>query len=229
MNKISTGRIEKRKLPKSASISKRPLLRPSIPSPYAGSSQPKVIYVGSKTPFLSAVKRTEKLLQLADKRLVQAGTQSAKNNWRRGPDDEIQAIAEEVEHLKKKKDGNEEVVIKGTGKAISKVMGLAVWFQEREEYVVRLKTGSVGAVDDVRYEEECQQLKDQSGESDRTTAAGIENEQPDEAVAKKKRKSKEGVTRVVKREEDGDEDGKREIRETQIRQVSVLEVYVSLR
>ncbi|KXT02170.1 hypothetical protein AC578_5923 [Pseudocercospora eumusae] len=219
MDKSSTGRIVKRKLPDSSQISKRPLLRPAIPSPYSGPSQPKVIYIATKTPFLSAVKRAEKLLHLADKRLVQAGTQSAKNTRRRGGD-EIQGIAEEVENLKKKKKeegGNEEVVIKGTGKAIAKVMGLGLWFQEREEYVVRLKTGSVGAVDDVRYaKEENEEENDGTGEDA-------------EVIAKKKRKAKEGVTRVVKREENEGRDGKMEVRETQIRQVSVLEVYVSLR
>ncbi|KAF7187676.1 hypothetical protein HII31_11015 [Pseudocercospora fuligena] len=228
MNKTQDGRIVKRQLPKSASVSKRPLLRPAIPSPYAGSSQQKVIYVGSKTPFLSAVKRCEKLLHLAEKRLVQAGTQSAKNKRRRGGD-EIQGIAEEVEVLKKKKDGrNEEIVIKGTGKAISKVLELAVWFQDREEYVVRLKTGSVGAVDDVRFDGE-----DESRQEAGDVTVGGENEMPDEEgskpVVKRKRKQKEGVTRVVKREENEGDDGKREVHETQIRQVSVLEVYVSLR
>ncbi|KXT16007.1 hypothetical protein AC579_9512 [Pseudocercospora musae] len=226
MDQLKSGRITKRTLPSSAQISKRPLLRPAIPSPYSGSSSQKVVYVGTKTPFLSAVKRAEKLLHLADKRLVQAGTQLSKNKRRRGGD-EIQGIAEEVEGLKKKKKTtaagdeviwSEEVVIKGTGKAIQKVMGLGVWFQEREEYVVRLKTGSVGAVDDVRYAEEEENEEENDG-----------TEEDAEAVAKKKRKAKEGVTRVVKREENEGEDGKKEVRETQIRQVSVLEVYVSLR
>jgi len=43
----------------------------------------------------------------------------------------------------------EEVVMKGTGKAIEKVLQLALWFQGREEYKITIRTGSVGAVDDV--------------------------------------------------------------------------------
>ena len=40
-----------------ATVTKRPLLRPVIASPYAGACQPKIIYVSAKTPFMSAIKR----------------------------------------------------------------------------------------------------------------------------------------------------------------------------
>jgi ribonuclease P/MRP protein subunit POP7 len=46
----------------------------------------------------------------------------------------------------------EEVVVKGTGKAIQKVVSVAAWFQDEGNgrgVRVRLRTGSVGAVDDV--------------------------------------------------------------------------------
>lgn len=158
--------------PLDAKVVKRPLLRPAIPSAHAGASQQKVVYVSTHTPFLSAVKRVEKLLHLADKRLVQSATANAQNQngrgqkRKRGADgDEILGIAEEVERMKGGKRGKgrgeeeddvagEEVVLKGTGKAIHRVLELALWFQQREqEYVVRLRTGSVGAIDDVTVEE----------------------------------------------------------------------------
>lgn len=243
MNKTTSGRIVKRKLPSSAQVSKRPLLHPAIPSPYAGLQQQKVVYIGSKTPFLSAVKRAEKLLHLSDKRLVQAGAQLAKQS-RRGPQDEIQGIAEEIEALKRNKKhkagsdddeaGTEEVVIKGTGKAISKVMELGLWFQQRDEYNVRLQTTSLGAVDDVTYERGADDGEAAGEASDESDKAGM-SEQPkgeaDGAAKKRKRgkKAKEGITRTVKREEIETEDGKKAITETRIRQLSVLEVYVSLR
>lgn len=44
---------------------------------------------------------------------------------------------------------DEEVVIKGTGKAIEKVVRLAAWWGEQSDVVVEVRTGSVGAVDDV--------------------------------------------------------------------------------
>ena len=45
--------------------------------------------------------------------------------------------------------GGEEVVVKATGKAIEKALQVALHFQGQEDCSVRLRTGSVGAVDDV--------------------------------------------------------------------------------
>lgn len=47
------------------------------------------------------------------------------------------------------KDSHDDVVLKATGKAISKALGLALWFQQRDEYKVRIETGTVGAIDDI--------------------------------------------------------------------------------
>ncbi|KAK1055443.1 Sorting nexin-3 [Friedmanniomyces endolithicus] len=161
------------KLPQNVTVTKRPLLRPAIPSPYAGANQPKVVYVSARTPFISAVKRVEKLLHLSDRRLIQSATTLAKHKGqqnrkrKRSIDgtDEVMEIAREVEKQKSKKrkaggasygggdDENdgvaEEVLIKGTGKAISKVMEMGLWFQQRPEYSVILRTGSVAAIDDI--------------------------------------------------------------------------------
>lgn len=57
------------------------------------------------------------------------------------------------EARKKVKGGAEEVVMKGTGKAIEKVLALGVWFQGLEGVEVRVRTSSVGAVDDIVGEE----------------------------------------------------------------------------
>lgn len=214
-NHITSGRITKRQ--------KRPILRPGIPSPYSGDSQQKVIYVSAKTPFISAVKRAERLLHLSDKRLVQSATQLSKKNRRMGADDEIVGIAREVERQKqKKKKGaeiREEVVLKGTGKAIGKVMELGLWFQQRyQEYKLRLETGSIGAIEDVEYEES---VKDAEGSAENVPDA-MEQDQKQNVVAKP-------LSKIVKREEREMENGKKEVSETRIRQLSVLEVYVSLR
>ena len=165
------------------------------------------------------MKRAEKLLHLSDKRVVQSATHLSKRNRRRG-DDEIVGIAKEVEKQKKGVEKKEEVVLKGTGKAIAKVMELALWFQQRgEEYEVRLETGSVGAVEDVEYEEE-------------SMTAGVGAEENEEMVMVENNSEKtvaKPMSKVVRREERESEDGKKEISETRIRQLSVLEVYVSLR
>ncbi len=48
----------------------------------------------------------------------------------------------------------EAVVLKGTNRAIEKVLGLGLYFQGQDDCMVRLKTGSVGVVDDIVQEEE---------------------------------------------------------------------------
>ena len=112
---------------------------------------------------MSAVKRVEKLLNLADKRDVQAATTQAQKNKRKrrrdDEEDEVMAVARGVEEGREKKRrvagaSGEQVVVKGTGKAVGKVMELGAWFLQRDEYEVRVRTGSVGAVDDVEVAEE---------------------------------------------------------------------------
>jgi ribonuclease P/MRP protein subunit POP7 len=95
--------------------------------------------------------------------------------------------------------GKEEVIIKGSGRAVEKVLGLAAWFGERQEeegIKVRLQTGSVWAIDDIVI-----------GERDHTAGGDPMDEDHD------------------KNEEDEDDD----IPESRMRQISVLEAKISLR
>jgi ribonuclease P/MRP protein subunit POP7 len=102
----------------------------------------------------------------------------------------------------KKGGEKEEVVVKGTGKAIQKVVSVAAWFQDEgngKGVQVRLRTGSVGAVDDVvPVEKKVKKLKE--GKGDEAEGGGAE-----------------------------DGDGEDENPETQVRRVSCLEVGISLR
>lgn len=47
----------------------------------------------------------------------------------------------------------EEVIMKATGKAIEKLLGLVIHFQGKEDVKVVVRTGSVGAVDDIVMKE----------------------------------------------------------------------------
>ena len=47
----------------------------------------------------------------------------------------------------------EEVVLKATGRAIERVLGMALYFQAQPDCVVRISTGTVGVVDDIVEEE----------------------------------------------------------------------------
>ncbi|KAK0251194.1 hypothetical protein LTS09_013703 [Friedmanniomyces endolithicus] len=260
------------KLPQNATITKRPLLRPAIPSPYAGANQPKVVYVSARTPFISAVKRVEKLLHLSDKRLVPSATTLAKHKGqqnrkrKRSADgtDEVMEIAREVEKQKSKKrkaggagygeeeDENdgvaEEVLIKGTGKAISKVMEMGLWFQQRTEYAVILRTGSVAAIDDIEIGDDSQSGGEAEGDSNEvevpdaaTTASDraggdasiiMEDAAPDaddgsHVPASEKPRGDAG-TESVALAPTASRDAE-PIPETRIRYMSMLEVAVSLR
>lgn len=147
-----------------ARVSKRPLLRPQIPSQYISADVEKVVYVSVKTPFISAVKRIEKLLRLSQKRAIQSATarsrkRSKYRSARSAGDDtgDVDAIVEEL-HADAAK---EDVIVKGTGRAISKALEIGVWFQQREEYTVRLKTGTVKAIDDIEIDQDETKLTDE--------------------------------------------------------------------
>ncbi|KAM0718219.1 hypothetical protein Q7P37_006551 [Cladosporium fusiforme] len=208
------------RLPKEAQISKRPLLHPAIPSPYTSSSSQKVVYVSARTPFMSAIKRVEKLLQLADKRDVQAATTLAKKNKRKrrrdeyDGEDEIGAIARFAEEGREKKKrvggvSGEEVMIKGTGKAIGKVMEMGCWFSQRDGFEVKVRTGSVGAVDDVEVPEAEEEVE--AGEKMDVDQAGP------------------GAEAEGGEENSGGFKETEAVSGTRVRYLSVLEVAVSLR
>ncbi|EME38946.1 hypothetical protein DOTSEDRAFT_75599 [Dothistroma septosporum NZE10] len=213
------------RLPEDATITKRPLFRPAIPSPYAGAHSQKIIYVGTKTPFMSAVKRVEKLLHLADKRQVQSATKTVQNERKRKRSrdgDEIGDIARELEKQKKNKTGKgaddepEEVVVKGTGKAISKVMELGCWFQRRDgEYMVKLKTSTTKSIDDVEYTKSKATEEEANASVDGETAVDVDGGKDGQGNGQPAHPGRNITGELVE--------------ETRIRKVSVLEVYVSLR
>ncbi|KAK4964882.1 hypothetical protein LTR66_012214 [Elasticomyces elasticus] len=228
------------KLPPNTRVQKRPLLRPAIPSPYAGASSEKVVYISSRTPFMSAVKRAQKLLHLADKRAVQSQTNLYRNNSRkrkrgsrdagtaREDCDGIDEIAALVEQ--RRRDG-EKVVLKATGKAIEKALGIGLWFQSKEEYRVRITTGSVGAIDDIveldlPAPNNLDESPQQDGEKGRETQLDTLEREDNDATLK------------VPAHQDASDSGSaatkadriaEEIPETRVRYTSMVEIAVSLR
>jgi ribonuclease P/MRP protein subunit POP7 len=172
---------------------------------------------------MSAIKRVEKLLRLADKRDLQTATTHAQKNKRKrrrdddGGEDEVVAVARGVEEEKERKRraggvSGEEVLIKGTGKAISKAMEIGSWFLQREkEFVVRIRTGSVGAVDDVEVPE---------GEAE----DGEDKMDVDQAEA-----GAESGKAATNGDDTGEEKEAEAVSGARVRYLSVLEVAVSLR
>lgn len=127
-----------------ARIEKRPIPHPPAASPYAGSQVAKVVYVSTKTPFMSAVKRIQKLLKEAEKRATAKVDLTDKNEKHR-----LEHLKEGTAALQK-----EEVFVKATGRAVDKAINVGKWFDAKEEYSIRVKTGSVLVVDDVVEDEE---------------------------------------------------------------------------
>ncbi|KAF1983840.1 hypothetical protein K402DRAFT_157024 [Aulographum hederae CBS 113979] len=211
-SKSSKKRAEGPKLPRlpdNAKVTKRPLLRPAIPSPHASASSQKVVYVSTRTPFISAVKRVRNLLENVEKRAVQsekAVTHQGKKTNQKMPAKGDAILAEARKQALARKIGErekEKVVMKGTGRSIDKVMQLAVHFQQQEDCHVEVRTGSVPTIDDV-------EVSDAAVESNAGGKAGDGKENnPDDPES-----------------ESEDEE---ELPETRIRYTSMLEVIVSLK
>ncbi|KAJ5667081.1 hypothetical protein N7507_002945 [Penicillium longicatenatum] len=200
------------KLPKYAKVEKRPLNHPPIASPYAGNSVPKVVYVATGTPFMSAVKRVQKLLRQAEKRAT------ANINLEDTRKTEQQKLAE----LAKAADKREEVFVKATGRAIEKALKVGKWFEEKDsEYGVRVTTGSVLAVDDIVEDEEKKELDMQKKCQSKDESAPEKQDQETSKTAGKKKKRKAPAA--------SDDAELPELPESRTRWVKMVEVAVSLK
>ncbi|KAJ6446876.1 ribonuclease P/MRP, subunit POP7 [Purpureocillium lavendulum] len=136
-----------------AKVQKRPLTRRQLPS----SSKTPVVYVSSSTPFMSAVKRIRKHLD----RSLRNATAAAPRNV---------SLHARVEGLKRRAataaaaagtgaavgdaddgegPGVTRVTVMGTGRAVEKVLRVASYFEQEGDCEVALRTGTVGAVDDI--------------------------------------------------------------------------------
>ncbi|KAI9715220.1 MAG: hypothetical protein M1828_000918 [Chrysothrix sp. TS-e1954] len=125
------------KLPK-GTIHKRPLIRPVLPSPFSSAAHQKTVYVGTKTPFMSAFKRVQKLLDHIEKREMQSTLAKQTKGGK------VKLRNEVVESGK-----GETVQVKASGKAIEKALGLGLFMQGIERYSVQVGTESVDAIDDI--------------------------------------------------------------------------------
>lgn len=117
-------------------IQKRPLFHPAIPSPHAGPSQQKVVYISTNTPFMSAVTRVRKTLAIMDKRSISNEKSRA-------------AALARVGDPSSRQPHKEPIVLKATNRAIEKTLGLALFFQQQAGFAVRIRTGTISVVDDV--------------------------------------------------------------------------------
>lgn len=97
-----------------------------------------IIYVATKSPFMGIVSKVRHALDKAPssrstKGLPLAARMAALNSP--GP-----SSADRLE---------EEVLVRGTGRAMAKALHIAAWFGKQSEYAVSVRTMSLEAVDDV--------------------------------------------------------------------------------
>lgn len=109
--------------------------------------------------------------------------------------------------------GGEEVVLRGAGKAIGKVLGFALFFGGQADVRVRVGTGSVGVVDDVVVGERVEETGGGGG-----GGGGYEGMDVDV-----------DVDIEVDRENGKEDQEEEELPETQIRKASYVEVAISMR
>ncbi|KAH9883368.1 Rpp20 subunit of nuclear RNase MRP and P-domain-containing protein [Xylariomycetidae sp. FL2044] len=152
-----TGIIKLPPIPKGATVRKR-----AIPMKTATTRSAHRIHVTPKTPFRSVTSRVRKQL---DKYLREASA-SNKTFTNRLAGRKNASLEHRVRALQNRSERNPggntaiglenagEVVVVGTGRAIQKVVEVAHFFQKQPDCVVRLRTASVGAIDDVIMEDE---------------------------------------------------------------------------
>ncbi|KAL5360947.1 Rpp20 subunit of nuclear RNase MRP and P-domain-containing protein [Aspergillus floccosus] len=212
------------KLPKYARVHKRPIPHAPVASPYAGASVPKIVYVSTSSPFMSAVKRVQKLLRQAEKRATASVDLS---NPKKRDQQKLSQIARGQDELR-----TEAVFVKATGRAIEKALSVGRWFEQRaDEYAVRVKTGSVLVVDDVEDEdakrralEEAERFQqqqqgvaeDSTGENGPTADSQAETMLSKSAAKKRKRAITAGAAM-----------GEAELPESRTRWVNMVEIAVS--
>jgi ribonuclease P/MRP protein subunit POP7 len=150
----------KSKLPRlspSQKIQKRPLLHPAIASARTSSQTQKIIYISSTSPFISSIKRIRKYLSQIEARASASNPISLSRN---SAGQVLKDIEAGIVNGKGKLGGeggkggkmgvrDEEVIVKATGKAIERCLQVGLWAMQQEDLRVEVRTGSVGAVDDV--------------------------------------------------------------------------------
>ncbi|KAJ5888447.1 hypothetical protein N7495_008488 [Penicillium taxi] len=206
------------KVPAYVSVETRPIPHAPVASPYAGADVPKIVYISSRTPFMSAVKRVKKLLSEAEKRAT-SGV-----NLEDTRTTEAQKLAE----LAKVAEKREEIFVKASGGAIEKALNLGKWFEEKStEYIVRVTAGREIVVDDLhvvsekkervvqkKLRKEEQKLKETSGKDGESVPSAHAVPSADGHL---KRKIEDSVPDDI------------EIPETRTRWIRTVEVAVSLK
>lgn len=138
-SKLPNGPAKLSSLPKNSKIHKRPMNRGRVFNRGGAPLSPKqpIIYIATKSPFMGIVSKIRHALDRAPssrstKGLPLAARMAALNSPAPSSD-RVQ----------------DEVLVRGTGRAMAKALHVAAWFGKQNEYVVSVRTMSLETVDDV--------------------------------------------------------------------------------
>ncbi|KAH7037174.1 Rpp20 subunit of nuclear RNase MRP and P-domain-containing protein [Microdochium trichocladiopsis] len=147
MDTSSDGISKLPPLPQGTTLRKR-----MLPEHTASTRSVHRIHVSPKTPFRSITARVRKQL---DKNLRQASSSTSvfanrlASRKHASLDERVRAIQRHAGDSGIGVESSGEVLVLGTGRAIEKVVVVAGFFQKQKDCVVRLRTTTIGAIDDV--------------------------------------------------------------------------------
>lgn len=138
-SQLPSGPAKLSSLPKNSKVHKRPINRARVYNRGGQPLSPKqpIIHVGTKSPFMGIVSKVRHALDKAPssrstKGLPLAARMAALHSATSSPN--------RVE---------DEILIRGTGRAMTRTLQIAAWFSKQKEYMVNVRTMSLEAVDDV--------------------------------------------------------------------------------
>ena len=182
---------------------------------------------------MSATKRVEKLLKQAEKR---ATAKVNLCNSKISEKEKAERLRQGVAALKK-----EEVFIKATGRAIDKAMSVGKWFGEKEEYDIKVKTGSILVVDDIvedkELREKLRRAKARNEKLDQEEAymggrplpSGASAAVDDGSCQLVTKNHSKPISRKRKRSDKAADDEDSELPDSRTRWVNVVEIAVTLK
>lgn len=101
-----------------------------------------IIYIGTKSPFMGIVRKVRHAL---DKTPSSRSTKGLPLSARMAALNSAASSADRLE---------DEILVRGTGRAMTKTLQIAAWFGKQKEYMISVRTMSLEAVDDVVVDED---------------------------------------------------------------------------
>ena len=183
---------------------------------------------------MSAIKRVQKLLSHAERRSLDSFRAGGDVAAPRGGKSKGKSSNQEKQQEMQSATHQEEIFVKATGKAMEKALAVGKWFESRpDEYVVRVKTGSVLVVDDIVEDEEKknaiiqQQQQQQQQHGDGTSSSSSAFDSLPTMTSTHPNPSNQQTRKGKKRKRTVDIDA--ELPESRTRWVNMVEVAVGLR